>query len=217
MQITQRNSFPTYKFAPLVGAFFLRACSSIGQSQRLITVWLQVRVLPSPPKIRNRNMDKTYLFIDAQNIHRTARELAFEIDYVKLIEFFGKSHDIKRAYYYTALSDDGLDSSLRPLIDFLDYNGYTIVQKPNTKRNLGIQLAVDAMVMAPHADHIVIFSGMGDFTYLVEALQRHTGCRVTVVSTFKTTPVMVSDSLRRQADAFIDLASLEPQIARTFD
>jgi uncharacterized LabA/DUF88 family protein len=113
---------------------------------------------------------------------------------------------------------------LRPLVDWLDYNGYTMVTKPakeftdatgrrKVKGNMDIELAIDVMEMAPHLDHIVLFSGDGDFRRLVEAVQRK-GVRVSVVSTTRTQPPMIADELRRQADAFLELQDMAPQIAR---
>src|SRR5690606_24165320 len=111
-----------------------------------------------------------------------------------------------------------------PLIDWLDYNGYKVVTKPvkefidssgrrKVKGNMDIELAVDAMQMVEHVDHIVLFSGDGDFRSLVEALQRK-GRKVSVVSTLQSQPPMIADDLRRQADHFIDLATLAPRIGR---
>jgi uncharacterized LabA/DUF88 family protein len=129
-----------------------------------------------------------------------------------------------RALYYTALAEDQEYSSIRPLIDWLDYNGYTMVTKPTKeftdasgrrkiKGNMDIELTVDAMELAEYLDHVVLFSGDGDFRTLVESLQ-HKGKRVSVISTMNTQPPMVSDELRRQADQFVDLADLEEQICR---
>ena len=128
-----------------------------------------------------------------------------------------------RALYYTALAEEQEYSSIRPLIDWLDYNGFTMVTKPTkeftdatgrrkVKGNMDIELAVDAMRLADTLDHIVIFSGDGDFRSLVAALQQK-GKRVSVISTLQTQPPMVADELRRQADQFIDIADLE--IARS--
>src|SRR3546814_13906936 len=81
------------------------------------------------------------------------------------------------------------------------------------KGNMDIELAIDVMEMAPHIDHVVLFSGDGDFRRLVEAVQRK-GVRVSVVSSTKTQPPMVADELRRQADTFVELQDLMPKIAR---
>ena len=129
-----------------------------------------------------------------------------------------------RAFYYTALLDDQEYSPIRPLVDWLDYNGYTMVTKPTKeftdamgrrkiKGNMDIELAIDVMEMAQYLDHIVLFSGDGDFRRLVEAVQRK-GVRVTVVSTIRSQPPMVADELRRQADTFVELQDLAPQIMR---
>ena len=168
--------------------------------------------------------ERIALFIDGANLYATAKALTFDIDYKRLLALFRSKGQLVRALYYTALVDDQEYSSIRPLIDWLDYNGYTMVTKPTKefidatgrrkiKGNMDIELAVDAMELADHLDHIVLFSGDGDFRSLVEALQ-HKGKRVSVVSTLTTTPPMVADELRRQADQFIDLAMLEKEIGR---
>jgi uncharacterized LabA/DUF88 family protein len=168
--------------------------------------------------------EKIALFIDGANLYATAKSLGFDIDYKRLLqEFQGKGY-LLRAYYYTALAEDQEYSSIRPLIDWLDYNGYTVVTKPTKefvdvagrrkiKGNMDIELAVDVIQMAETMDHIVLFSGDGDFRSLVEAVQRK-GRKVSVVSTLSTQPPMIADELRRQADHFIDLISLQPKIGR---
>ncbi len=168
--------------------------------------------------------EKIALFIDGANLYATAKSLGFDIDYKRLLqEFQGKGY-LLRAYYYTALAEDQEYSSIRPLIDWLDYNGYTVVTKPTkefvdvagrrkVKGNMDIELAVDVMQMAESVDHIVLFSGDGDFRSLVEAVQRK-GRKVSVVSTLSTQPPMIADELRRQADFFVDLIALQPKIGR---
>ncbi|WP_279477907.1 NYN domain-containing protein [Aureimonas sp. SK2] len=171
------------------------------------------------------NREKIALFIDGANLYAASRALAFDIDYKKLLLAFGKRGYLLRAYYYTALIDDQEYSSIRPLVDWLDYNGYRVVTKPakeftdaqgrrRIKGNMDIELAVDAMSLADTVDHFVIFSGDGDFRSLVEALQRK-GRKVSVVSTLSTQPPMIADDLRRQADQFIDLRTLQPEIGRS--
>jgi uncharacterized LabA/DUF88 family protein len=168
--------------------------------------------------------ERVALFIDGANLYSAARSLGFEIDYRRLLESFRKESHLVRAFYYTALVEDQEYSPLRPLIDWLDYNGFTMVTKPakeytdamgrrKVKGNMDIELAIDVMEMAPHVDHVVLFSGDGDFRRLVEAVQRK-GVRVSVVSSTKTQPPMVADELRRQADTFIELQDLMPKIAR---
>jgi uncharacterized LabA/DUF88 family protein len=168
--------------------------------------------------------DRIALFIDGANLYSTARALNFDIDFKKLLEEFRRKGVLVRAYYYTALVEDQEYSPVRPLVDWLDYNGFAVVTKParefvdaaGRKRfrgDMDIEIAVDMLEMAPHADHMVLFSGDGDFRRLVEGLQRR-GVRVTVVSTVKSQPSMASDDLRRQADAFVDLADLAPVIGR---
>ncbi|RYC17836.1 LabA-like NYN domain-containing protein [Ciceribacter ferrooxidans] len=168
--------------------------------------------------------EKLALFIDGANLYAASKSLGFDIDYRKLLKAFQKRGYLLRAYYYTALIEDQEYSSIRPLIDWLDYNGYKVVTKPakeftdsmgrrKVKGNMDIELAIDAMEQAETADHLVIFSGDGDFTTLVEALQRK-GRKVSVVSTMATQPPMIADDLRRQSDHFIDLVSLKAEIGR---
>ncbi|TVR10994.1 MAG: NYN domain-containing protein [Salinarimonadaceae bacterium] len=171
-----------------------------------------------------QNREKMALFIDGANLYATTRALGFDIDYKVLLKEFQGRGNLLRAFYYTALVEDQEYSSIRPLIDWLDYNGYRVVTKPTkefvdssgrrkVKGNMDIELTIDAFELAPYVDHIILFSGDGDFRSLVEALQRR-GVRVTVVSTISTQPPMVADELRRQADEFIDIASLEKRIGR---
>jgi uncharacterized LabA/DUF88 family protein len=164
------------------------------------------------------------LFIDGANLHAAAKNLGFDIDFKRLLEEFRKRGLLIRAYYYTTLVEDQDYSPIRPLVDWLDYNGFTLVTKPakeytdrdGRKRYRGdmdIELAVDMLELASRADHMVLFSGDSDFAHLVAAVQRK-GVRVTVVSTLKSQPPMASDDLRRQADAFVDLADLADIVGR---
>jgi uncharacterized LabA/DUF88 family protein len=168
--------------------------------------------------------ERLALFIDGANLYATAKSLGFDIDYRRLLGYFRKRSRLIRAIYYTALMEDAEYSPIRPLIDWLDYNGYRVVTKPakeftdslgrrKVKGNMDIELAIDVMQLADSLDHIVLFSGDGDFRSLVAALQQM-GKRVSVVSTLQTQPPMVADELRRQADQFVDIADLEQLICR---
>jgi uncharacterized LabA/DUF88 family protein len=164
------------------------------------------------------------LFIDGANLYATTKTLGFDVDYKRLLKEFQGRGNLLRAFYYTAIIEDQEYSSIRPLVDWLDYNGYTVVTKATkefidangrrkVKGSMDVELAVDAMELAEHIDHMVLISGDGDFRPLVEAIQRH-GVRVTVISTISSQPPMVADELRRQADVFIDLVELRPKVAR---
>src|SRR5262249_23810395 len=171
--------------------------------------------------------ERVALFIDGANLYSAARALGFDIDYKRLLGLFQNKARLIRAFYYTALADDQAYSPFRPLNDWLDYHGHTMVTKPlkeftdayrrrKVKGNMDIELAVDLMEMADRLDHVVLFSGDGDFRRLVEAVQRK-GVRVSIVSTIRTQPPMIADELRRQADNFIELQDLMPQIQRNID
>jgi uncharacterized LabA/DUF88 family protein len=174
--------------------------------------------------LKMQNPERTALFIDGANLYATAKALGFDIDYKRLLKEFQGRGNLLRAFYYTALIEDQEYSSIRPLIDWLDYNGYRVVTKPTkefvdstgrrkVKGNMDIELAIDALELAPFINHMVLFSGDGDFRSLVEAMQRR-GVRVSVVSTITSQPPMVADELRRQADEFIDIVQLVPRIGR---
>lgn len=162
--------------------------------------------------------DRIALFIDGANLYSAAKSLNADMDFKKLIDFFRSNGVLVRAYYYTAIVEGEEYSPIRPLVDWLDYNGFTMVTKPvkrytdasghtRTKGNMDVEIAVDMLSMAPNIDHAVLFSGDGDFRRLVEAVQDK-GVRVSVVSTLKSQPPQAADELRRAADQFVDLSDL---------
>jgi uncharacterized LabA/DUF88 family protein len=168
--------------------------------------------------------ERVALFIDGSNLYATAKALGFDVDYRRLLGWFRSRCKLVRAIYYTALMEDSEYSPVRPLIDWLDYNGFKVVTKPakeftdstgrrKIKGNMDIELTVDALELADVVDHYVIFSGDGDFRTLVEALQRR-GRKVSIISTMASQPPMISDDLRRQADHFIDLMTLKSEVGR---
>ncbi|MBT1514744.1 NYN domain-containing protein [Bradyrhizobium sp. SRL28] len=170
------------------------------------------------------SLGKIAVLIDGANLYSTSKTLGFDIDYKKLLREFQSRGTLLRAIYYTAIIEDQEYSSIRPLIDWLDYNGYTVVTKATkeyidasgrrkVRGNMDIELTVDALELAEHVDQIVLFSGDGDFRSLVEALQRR-GVRVTVVSTISCQPPLIADELRRQADVFTDLMELKSKVGR---
>jgi uncharacterized LabA/DUF88 family protein len=172
--------------------------------------------------------ERLALFIDGFSLYAAAKALQFEVDYKILQQEFMRRGKLLRAFYYyvtQAERDNEEHDPIRPLVDWLQYNGYTVVSKltreyidsqdrRRVKGNIDIELTVAAMEMADHVDHIVLFSGNGDFKSLVEALQRK-GCRVSVVSTIRSQPPMIADDLRRQADNFIELDELREMITRS--
>ncbi|WP_292054274.1 MULTISPECIES: NYN domain-containing protein [unclassified Brevundimonas] len=164
------------------------------------------------------------LFIDGANLYSAARSLNVDLDFRKLSDFFGRDARLIRSYYYTAIVEGEEFSPVRPLVDWLDYNGFTVMTKPvrrftdaqghtRTKGNMDVEIAVDMLELAPHLDEVVLFSGDGDFKRLVQAVQAK-GVRVTVVSTTKSQPPQISDDLRRQADEFLDLADIMNEFSK---
>jgi uncharacterized LabA/DUF88 family protein len=167
--------------------------------------------------------NKIALFIDGANFYGTCKALGIDIDYRRLLSEFQGRGTLVRAFYYTTIIEDENYSSIRPLLDWLDYNGYTVVSKATKEfidgtghrklNSMDVELAVHAMELAKHLDQIVLFSGDGDFRPLVAAIQRR-GARVIVVSTVSCQPPMIADELRRQADVFVDIKELQPMIER---
>ena len=168
--------------------------------------------------------DRTALFIDGANLYSAARGLQFDIDYKRLLVEVRKRTRLIRATYYTALIEDQDFSPIRPLVDWLDYNGYALSTKAakeyqdsagrrRIKGDMDVEIAVDMMELSTNLDHAVLFSGDGDFVALLRAVQRR-GVRVSVVSTTRSNPPMVADDLRRQADNFIELTDLSSLIGR---
>lgn len=167
--------------------------------------------------------ERTALFIDGANLYSASKALGADLDYRKVLEEFGRRCRLVRSIYYTAIAEDH-QTPVRPLVDWLDYNGYMVVTKPardyvdtqgrrRFKGDMDVDITVDLLELAPHLEHVVLFSGDGDFTPAVEAVQRR-GVRVTVVSSTRTSPPMAADELRRQADAFLELEDLHALIGR---
>jgi uncharacterized LabA/DUF88 family protein len=168
--------------------------------------------------------ERIALFIDGANLYATAKSLGFDVDFKRLLDLFVQQAQLVRALYFTAILEDQEFSSLRPLIDWLDYNGFSVITKPakeftdatgrrKIKGNMDVEIAVEVMRLGEQLDHIVLFSGDGDFRYLVAAMQER-GKRVSVISSLVTRPPMIADELRRQADQFVEFADLQNSIAR---
>jgi uncharacterized LabA/DUF88 family protein len=162
--------------------------------------------------------DRLALFIDGANLHSATKALNADLDFKRMLEGFREKAVLVRAYYYTAVVEGEEFSAVRPLVDWLGYNGFSVVTKSakrftdaqghsRTKGNMDIEIAVDMLELVPRIDHAILFSGDGDFRRLVQAVQAR-GVRVTVVSTMKSQPPQIADELRRQADAFVELADL---------
>lgn len=168
--------------------------------------------------------ERSALFIDGANLYSASRNLGFDVDYRNLLAYFRQRTNVVRAYYYAAVLETEEYSPLKPLTDWLAYNGYSLVTKAareftdaagrrRVKGNMDVELAVDMLELAPRIDHAILFSGDSDFRYLTEAVQRH-GVRVTVISSIRSSPPMISDELRRQCDQFVELQDIAPEFTR---
>ena len=169
--------------------------------------------------------ERIALFIDGASLYASTKALDFDVDYSRLLDYFKSSGRLLRAFYYTAIHEKLDYNPVRPLADWLDYNGYTLVAKytrefvdnQGRKRlkhhSVAIDIAVDVMEVAPFVDHIILFSGDGDFKRLIEAVQRK-GVRTTVISTAHSTPPMISDELRRKVDNFVELEAIKKYVMK---
>jgi uncharacterized LabA/DUF88 family protein len=164
------------------------------------------------------------VFIDGPALYYSSRALGFQVDFKRLLSYLERQGALMRAYYYSPLSEDGDFQTTRPLLDWLDYNGFTVKTKlvkeyddgegrRKLKRNISIEIAVDALEIASRVDEIMLFSGDGDYRKVIEARQRQ-GPRALVVSPLRSRPPMLADELRRQADEFREMDDLRDQIGR---
>jgi len=167
---------------------------------------------------------KAGLFIDGAHLYASAKSIGLDLDYKRLLGLFDAHATLVRAQFYIAIAEDDVNSGVRPLANWLDYNGYTVITKaaaPFTdatgrrkiKGSLAVKLTVDALELSPYIDHAVLVAGDAEFAPLVRALQRR-GKYVTIVSTLVSAPAMITDDLRRLADQFIDLADLQARLSR---
>lgn len=168
--------------------------------------------------------ERLAVLIDGPNFHHAARALALEVDYRRLRDEFQRRGRLMALSYYTVMPDGETYTTLRPLIDWLGYNGYRTVSRVvretsdthGSRRGrsaIDMEIAIDALDLAARIDHIVLASGDGVFVPLVRALQRR-GLRVSVIATLRAEQPMLADELRRAADSFVDIEDLRPLIAR---
>lgn len=171
-------------------------------------------------------MFKVVALIDGLSLHRSARSLGFVCDFKKLKEWLGKvcvpGANLVRVHYYTPLEDSDQHSDLRPLVDWLDYNGFSVFEKYFVRRENGTipfvsilpELYTDAL-MYTHTSisHFVLFVGDSDYAPLINALKSR-GASVIVVSSLKDSNAPVADVLRRSSDSFVDLLDIANLISR---
>ncbi|WP_122050235.1 NYN domain-containing protein [Asaia bogorensis] len=168
--------------------------------------------------------EKTAVFIDGSSLYYTAKTLGFEVDYRRLLRYLKSGTRLIRAHYYAAIPETEEYSPLKPLTDWLAYNGYMLVTKTareftdqtgrrRLKGNMDVELAVDLLELADKIDHAVIFSGDADLRRAVEAIQRR-GVRVTAVSSLRSSPPLIGDDLRRQVDQFVELGDIAAEFTR---
>lgn len=179
-------------------------------------------MISSPFQVHER--DRVALVIDGPSIYQTSKHLGFDVDYGKILSLLRESCRFYRAYYYTVLRETEAGLTMMPLVDWLEFNGYTVFHKVmrefeledgrrKTKGTIIPEISTDLGDIATQVDHILLVSGDGDLAYAVEAAQRK-GCKVTIISSTLTSPAAISDELRRRSDHFLDLEFLRPAISR---
>ncbi|WP_188129507.1 NYN domain-containing protein [Rhizobium sp. RU20A] len=171
------------------------------------------------------NREKVIVFIDGAHFYFVAKSLDFEIDFQKVLAYFKSEAYLVRANYYTAIAEDQEFIGLRPLVDWLDYNGYRVVTKaykdltdPSGKKrvrsSMEMELACDLFEQIDTADHLIIIAGDSDLARLVQTAQLK-GKKVTVMSTLTGQLASISDELRRKADQFVDLSGFKEKFSRS--
>lgn len=174
-------------------------------------------------------MRKAVILVDGSNVYQTVKQLGYQVDYERVVEAFqNDGMHVLKSFYFTAMLPNAVNF-VKPLVDFLDYHGWHTVTKPTSewvdpetgrrkvKGNMDIEIAVIAYEMATAGiglTDIILFTGDGDFRFLVESLQRKYGLNVIIVSSMETKPPMCADVLRRQADVFYDLFNMQADIER---
>ena len=168
--------------------------------------------------------ERIAVFIDGKSLFACSKGLGFEIDFKLFRKEFARRGKLNKLSYFTTLVDNDEFSSVKPLVDWLTYNGYNTVTKTvkeyvdpsgfrKVKGNTAVEMTIAVLDMVPYVDHIVIVTGDKDFKPLIEAVQQR-GTRVSVVSSIRVQPPMLSDDLRRQADNFIELDELRSLIEK---
>jgi uncharacterized LabA/DUF88 family protein len=145
------------------------------------------------------------VFIDVQNMYYSAKQLYkgkvnFNVvlkeaiagrQLIRAIAYVIKADVKDEETFYDALTEMGFEVRSKDLQVF--YGGAK-------KGDWDIGIAMDVMRLAPKLDTIVLVSGDGDFSDLLEHT-KSLGCRVEVVAFGKTT----SHKLKEVADFFTDL------------
>lgn len=168
------------------------------------------------------------IMIDGPNLFNTSKNLGFDVDFKKLLGLFEQNCLLHRAVYFNMLSERDDTTPVKPLVDWLSYNGYKTVTKPfreftdasgtrRTKGSMHVEMAVEMMNMAQFVEHFVLFSGDGELAYAVNAVQEK-GCRVTAVSTMKSdTGSTIADELRRKVNRFVNLDDVKGIIDKSVE
>ena len=155
--------------------------------------------------------NKIALFIDGANLYATAKTLGFDIDYKRLLKEFQGRGTLLRAFYYTAIIEDQEYSSIRPLIDWLDYNGYTVVTKATkefidaSELQCDWQLRIDPDVPAPAPEQAMAVFRI--FQELLSNVGRHaqaSAVRICIEASCETLCIEIADNGRGAARAAFD-------------
>lgn len=167
--------------------------------------------------------ERLAIFIDGQHLFSASRNLGFDVDYRNFLECFRKKGKVIRAYYYAVHVDNGEYSPLKPLTDWLAYNGYALSMRTTTEHtdsqgrrripHTDLEMLADMFGIADHVDHMVIVTGNGGYCRGVSLIQQR-GVRVSVLSSIKTDSPMLSDDLRRTCDQFIELQEIKSEFTR---
>lgn len=146
------------------------------------------------------------IFIDTQNLYHSAKNLYHsKTNFGAILKDALDGRVLVRAIAYVATTEGGDEKAF---FDALSKVGIETRTKPlqifvggAKKANWDIDLAMDAVRLAPKLDTIIIVSGDGDFVSLIDYLKNTHGTQVEVVSFGKSS----SQKLIEAADDFLDL------------
>jgi uncharacterized LabA/DUF88 family protein len=113
-----------------------------------------------------------YAYIDGYNLHLSATNLGWEIDYQRLRKYLSDKYRIVMAYYFI-----GYLADYENLYSSLTEKGYTLIFKKvsrdndsGVKGNVDAELVLQAMLDIMDYDQAVIVTSDGDFACLVKYL-----------------------------------------------
>jgi len=145
------------------------------------------------------------VFIDTQNLYHSAKNLyKRRVNFGAILKDAVAGRKLVRAVAYLITTESGEEKAFFGALEKLGIETKTkdlqIFAGGAKKADWDVGLAVDAIMMSPKLDVVIIVSGDGDFIPLVKYLQNN-GTQVEVVTFGRS----ASGKLKEVADDFLDL------------